>query len=337
MLEYRKVLFPKAKECLVVNDNIEDVDIPDGKLLIKTIYSQVSCGTETACYRDIEIWFKLPNTPGYSAVGEVVAKADGVTRFNVGDKIFFRGKHAEYQYISEDDNAVLLPEGIDVMMAPNARLFAIAMTALRVSRIELGDNVLVVGQGIIGNAAAQLAQLQGATVAVMDVDESRLELSRKCGLGRTILSKGLDNPVEAVKEIFKGEMPSTVFDATGIPSVIDQSIDYVKTDGTYVLLGSPRGDCQGNITHFQQHIHRYIHRVSVIGAHEQMCPVREMPYVKHSCERNQKICLDLIRDGKLIVRPLVTHVLSPEEAPVVYRELDKRNPDYVGIIFDWSK
>lgn len=337
MIEYKKVVFPEAKKCIIEKDTIDSKNIPSGNLLIKTLFSQVSCGTETACYRGMEIWFKLPGTPGYSAVGEVVGKADDVKRFNVGDKIFFQGKHAEYQYLSENANAVLLPEGIDMMMAPNARLFAISMTALRVSKIELGDNVLVVGQGIVGNAAAQLAQLQGGNVAVMDVDEGRLELSRRCGLKNTILNKNLENPLEAVKAAFGGEMPSTVFDATGIPSVIDASIDYVKPDGTYVLLGSPRGEAQGNITHFQQHIHRFINRVTVIGAHEMMCPARPMPYVKHSCERNQKICLDLINDGKLIVEPLVTHVLSPMDAPVVYKELDNRNPEYVGIVFDWSK
>jgi len=336
MIEYKKVLFPEARKCEIVKDSIDENAIPSGNMLIKTIYSQVSCGTETACYRGMEIWFHLPNTPGYSAVGEIVAKADDVTRFNVGDRIFFQGKHAQYQYLDQNANAVLLPEGIDLQMASNARLFAIAMTALRVSTIELGDNVLVVGQGIIGNAAAQLAALQGANVVVMDLDQNRLEISAKCGLKNSICSKGLENPKEAVKAAFKGEMPSTVFDATGIPAVVDAGIDLVKPDGTYVLLGSPRGEYQGNVTHFLQHIHRFIDRVKVVGAHEMMSPARPMPYVKHSCERNQKICLDLIRDGKLCVAPLVTHILPPEEAPVVYKELDNRNPAYVGIVYDWN-
>lgn len=337
MIEFRKIVFPGKKECVIEKALIDDTCIPSGTMLVKTLYSQVSCGTETACYRGQEIWFKFPASPGYSAVGEVVAVADDFKRFKKGDKVFFQGKHMEYQYVKENENIVLLPEGIDVTLATNARLFAIAMTALRVSKIELGDSVLVVGQGVIGNAAAQEARLQGADVAVMDLDEKRLELSRKCGLEKTILSKGLENPLEKIKEAFNGEMPLFVIDATGIPSVIDQSIDYVKPDGTYILLGSPRGDCTGNITHFQQHIHRYINRVTVIGAHERMCPAREMPYVKHSCERNQKICLDLIKNGSLAVKPLVTQVLSPLEAPGVYRELDNRNPEYVGVIFDWSK
>lgn len=337
MIEFKKIVFPGKKECVVEKDMIDDENVPQGYMLVKTLYSQISCGTETACYRGQEIWFKFPSSPGYSAVGEVVATSNGFKRFKKGDMVFFQGKHMEYQYVSENDNAVLLPDGIDITLATNARLFAIAMTALRVSKIELGDSVLVVGQGVIGNAAAQEAKLQGADVVVMDKDESRLELSRKCGLEKTILSNGLDNPMEEIKKAFNGEMPLYVIDATGIPAVIDESIDYVKPDGTYILLGSPRGECTGNITHFQQHIHRYINRVSVIGAHERMCPAREMPYVKHSCERNQKICLDLIRDGKLSVKSLVTHTLSPLEAPEVYRELDNRNPGYVGVIFDWSK
>ena len=61
-----------------------------------------------------------------------------------------------------------------------------------------------------------------------------------------------------------------------------------------------------------------------------------MPYVKHSCERNERIVLELIRDGKLKVKNLITNVVKPEDAPQVYRELDKGNPDYLGVVFDWT-
>ena len=40
--------------------------------------------------------------------------------------------------------------------------------------------------------------------------------------------------------------------------------------------------------------------------------------------------------GKLKVKNLITNVVKPEDAPQVYRELDKGNPDYLGVVFDWT-
>ncbi len=337
MKSYRKILFQQARNAVCVKDSINDEIIPEGKFLIQTLYSLVSAGTERAIYRGQEAWFHLPGTPGYSCVGRVVAKSDSVNGVEAGDIVFCRGKHAQYQYVGQDDNYCKVPKEIDLLEVPIARLFAIAMTGIRMSKIELGDDVLVVGQGLIGNAAAQLAQLQGANVLVMDLDNNRLQESKACGIAHTLNSGNLENPLGAITDVFDGRKPSTVIDATGIPKVIDQSIDYVEPDGRLILLGSPRGDYVGNVTHFLQHIHRFPYRVEVVGAHEQMSPRKAMPYVKHSAQRNERICLELIAKKKLIVKNLITNVVPPEDCAMVYEELDKGNPQYLGVVFDWTK
>lgn len=336
MTEFRKVLFPARQQAVCARDTLDTENIPEGKFLIRTLYSQVSAGTERAIYRGQEAWFPLPGTPGYSCVGRVEAVSPQITDLSVGDIIFCRGSHAEYQYVDIQDNYCKVPAGMDLQKAPIARLFAIAMTSLRVSKIELGDDVLVVGQGLIGNAAAQLAQLQGANVLALDLDEARLEQSKACGIAHTMVS-GQENMTEKIRAVFGGRLPSTVIDATGVPKVIDESIDYTAPDGRMILLGSPRGEYTGNVTHFLQHIHRFIHRVEVIGAHEMMSPRKDMPYVKHSCQRNERICLELIAAGKLKVDNLITNVVPPEECTTVYAQLDKNDPAYLGVVFDWTK
>lgn len=336
MQKIKKLCITAPKELSVQMDEIDEQNIPAGQFLIETIYSQVSAGTETACYRGMEAWFKLPGTPGYSCVGRVIAKAEDVTTVEPGDLVFTRGKHMSKQYVKLTDNYCKLPEGLDPLYAPIARLFAIAMTGVRMSKIELGDDVLVYGLGLIGNAVSQLAALQGANVLAMDLSDDRRALAEACGVAHTLNSGKLEDPMAAIQKVFHGRKPSTVIDATGVPKVIDQIIDYVAPDGRLILLGSPRGDYTGNVTHFLQHIHRFIHRVEVVGAHEQMSPAKQMPYVKHSCERNERIVLELIRDGKLKVKNLITNVVKPEDAPQVYRELDKGNPDYLGVVFDWT-
>ena len=334
-MKNKAIVFTAVKTAEFLETQIDETSIPAGNVLIETIYSLISAGTETACYRGVEAWFRLPRTPGYSCVGKVVAAADGVTELKPGDLVFCRGSHQKYQYLDLKGNWCLLPEGIDLRYAPFARMFAISFTSTRMSNIELGDDVLVVGLGLIGNAAAQLAQLQGGNVLAMDLSEDRITLAKQCGIGKAINSGAQPDMMPLIVKELGGRKPSTVIDATGVPRVIDKGIDYVAPDGRYILLGSPRGDTEGNIAHFQQHIHRFLHRVEVVGAHEQMSPAKQMPYVKHSCERNERICLELIRDGRLQVAPLLTHIEDPANAQAVYTQLDKGNPDYVGVLFDW--
>ncbi len=336
-MKNKKIYFPEPRKAELVADSIDETSIPSGCMLVRTMYSMVSAGTERACYRGVEAWFPLPNTPGYSCVGQVIGKASDVTQVENGDVIFFRGKHSLLQFYPVTGNFCKLPQGMNPMYAPIARFFAIASTGIRMSKIELGDDVLVIGLGLIGNAAAQLAALQGGNVLAMDLSEERCQQALNCGIAHVLNSGKSDNMESEIRNVFCGRKPSTVIDATGVPKVIDQAIDYCAPDGRLILLGSPRGDCVGNITHFQQHIHRFPFRVEVIGAHEQMCPAKQMPYVKHSCERNERIVLELISEGKLKVENLLTKLLPPCEAPTVYSEIDKGNPDYLGVLFDWTK
>ena len=87
MQKIKKLCITAPKGLSVQMDEIDEKNIPAGQFLIETIYSQVSAGTETACYRGMEAWFKLPGTPGYSCVGRVIAKAEDVTTVEPGDLV----------------------------------------------------------------------------------------------------------------------------------------------------------------------------------------------------------------------------------------------------------
>lgn len=78
---------------------------------------------------------------------------------------------------------------------------AVSITAMRVSSIEFGDSVAVIGGGIVGNLAAQMAGLSGAKVLLIDPVETRREAALACGISRTSPS---------VKDLSGAETFSTV-------------------------------------------------------------------------------------------------------------------------------
>jgi len=336
MLTFRKIVFTEKERAEVQTDSLDETKVPAGQFLLKTLYSLVSAGTETACYQGREAWFPLPGTPGYACVGEVFKKSDDVKSVDVGDVVFCRGKHAAMQLMPEDCLPVKVPAGMDVRYAPFTRMAAISISALRVSDIELGDDVLVIGLGLIGNFAAQLAALQGANVLATDLSEFRLAAARDCGIAHTLRSSPGVDLTEQIRNAFGGRMPATVIDATGVPRVIEQGMNYVQKGGTMILLGSPRGEYTGNVTNVLQHVHQFRYQIDLIGAHEMVAPRQDTPYVKHSGRRNERICMELIKNGSLHIDKLLTKVLRPEQANEVYQAVLHGDETYFGVVYDWT-
>ncbi|NLI19959.1 MAG: zinc-binding alcohol dehydrogenase [Clostridiales bacterium] len=336
MLTYQKIVFPEKERAEVRNDTIDETRIPEGHYLLKTLYSLVSAGTETACYRGVEAWFPLPGTPGYACVGEVIAKADDVDCVSVGDTVFCRGKHAGLQLMPNDSLPVKVPAGVDIRYVPFTRMAAISVSSLRVSDIELGDDVLVIGLGLIGNFASQLATLQDGNVLAMDLSEMRLAAAAECDVAHTLRTVPNQDMTPQIKEVFNGRMPTTVIDATGVPRVAEQGMNYVQKGGQMILLGSPRGEYVGNVTNILQHVHQFRYQIDLLGAHEMVAPRAITPYVKHSAQRNERICLDLIAQNRLKIGPLLTRVLKPEQAEEVYRGVLRGDETYFGVIYDWT-
>lgn len=331
----RKIVFTAPNQVETQTTEF-DLKIDDPKqVILKNHYSVISAGTELACLAGTEGWFPLPNTPGYIAVAEVVEAGDAVD-VKPGQFCFTYGPHAEYFKIDTTDRfgglCLPVPEKLSPELAPFTRMASIPMTAIRTATIELGDVVVVMGQGLVGNLAAQLAALQGATVYAVDIDDKRLELAKACGIEKTINSSEKDwqeNFIDAAGGAH------TLIDATGNSAVIESALNVIRPYGECILLGSPRAAHETNVTDTFNKIHLPPF-ATMKGALEWRFPTFENEFVKHSLARNSKIIMDLIADGRLHIKPLLTQQLTPEEAPTAYEALRQKNNDYVGVEFIWK-
>lgn len=330
------VVFPAAHECVFDQEDFEAKARNPGDVVLKTLYTVVSAGTEGALYRGTESWAKHPIKPGYGAVGEVIALGDQVTDFSLGDLVFTYGNHATY--VRAKRMVLKVPDGVDPKLAVMARMAQVSFTSLRVSEASLGDTVAVIGQGLVGNIAAQLFALAGCKVIGIDVMASRLDLAERCGVEYTINAREED-VVERVKEITNGEFCAAVVEASGIP---DQSLTaalLAGKKGEVILLGSPRGEFRENPSDLLNQIHLWEQGcVTFKGAHEWRLPDKVSPkgHHKHSIEGNLLTYFDLVRCGKLNIEPLISHVAKPQECADIYAQLHNRNEEFMGVLFDWK-
>ncbi|MFS4466686.1 zinc-binding alcohol dehydrogenase family protein [Maribacter sp. 2210JD10-5] len=118
---------------------------------------------------------------------------------------------------------------------------AIGAHAIRRSGLKSGETIAVVGCGPIGIGIMKLAQIAGAKVIAIDVNQQRLEYAKeKIGVDHIVL--GGPDAVEKVASITNGDMATAVFDASGHKGALESGPDYMSHGGRYILVGLSKGE-----------------------------------------------------------------------------------------------
>jgi len=313
--------------------------------LLKTHYTLISPGTELAIYTALDpdvykagTWCRYPFNPGYVSVGEVLKTGDAVSNVAEGDIVFTYSNHASIARVNVSETiCVKLPPEVDEKETLFTRMATIAMTALRVSNGELGDNAAVLGLGLVGNMAAQLFTLAGMNVIGIDLIDERLKIAKRCGV-KHVVNPSKENLREKVLELTGGEGCEVTVEAIGNPSTIETCCQITKRLGEVILLGSPRGIYNTNLTGILSYVHLWPRGcLTFKGAHEWRYPVHPKEGSKHSIERNTRIALHLIMEGKLKVKELLTHVIQPEAIKEAYEGLLNKKSEYLGVVINWNR
>jgi L-gulonate 5-dehydrogenase len=135
------------------------------------------------------------------------------------------------------DARQLYPIDVDApAVAALAEPVSVAVRAVRRARLEPGEHVVVLGAGPIGQCICLVAVELGAEVLSVDLQESRLALSRDFGADTMVWSSG-DQVVDAARSWAGGAGPPVVLDATGAPDAVRAMVDMVASAGRAVQVG----------------------------------------------------------------------------------------------------
>jgi 2-desacetyl-2-hydroxyethyl bacteriochlorophyllide A dehydrogenase len=333
----RRLLFPKVGRV-----EWETVDIPDDpaphSVVAEALCSLISVGTELAIYTGSHIGFTLPeppfpmipNRPGYALVARVTAVGQEVEGIHPGQRIMLEAPHGTAAVADvRRDTVVPLPDGLADAQGTLLRMAGVALTAVRVAPVQLGDTVVVYGLGLVGQLAAHLFRLSGApTVIGIDRIPARLEVARSHGI--TALDAHETDVLAEVTRLTGGQGPEVVVEATGSPAVVPLALQVVAKGGRVVLLGSTRGPVELDV-------YSQIHRkgVKLIGAHESVQDLDLGPG-NWPKGRNLEMLAGLLASGELRSEGLITHIIAPDDALEIYDTLASRPQDYLGVLIDWQ-
>lgn len=308
--------------------------LPDDGVLIQNAYTAVSVGTELYCWvHGAEPGHEpqFPRETGYCSAGTVLEVGKDVTSVKPGDRVAAQGYHASHEIVTE--LCYRVPEKVPLKDAALLVMAAIAQHGSRVAKIELGESVVILGCGLVGQLALTLARLSGARhIVAIDLDDFRLEKARARGADLCINPGTTEDVPAAVREACIDDGANVVMECTGKPAVYPMAVQMASTAGRVVSLGSPRGTVQ-NMDFFTD-VH--LREVAILGAIQPRTPQRDHIYYRWTMDRERSMLLDLMAEGQLPVEDLVTHVAKPEQCQEIYTMLADKPERALGVLFEWA-
>ncbi len=227
------------------------------------------CGTDLHAYSGNQAFFKYPRILGHELATEVLEIGENPRGIKAGDKVVImpyvscgtciacrNGKtncctNIEVLGVHTDGG---MQEEITVrtdLLLPANQLshdemaivepLAIGAHAIRRANLQPDEVVVVVGCGPIGIGIIKLAQIAGAKVIALDMNDGRLEYAKN-QIGADYTVNVTNNPEQKISEITNGDMATVVFDATGHKKALETGPDYMAHGGRYVLVGLSKGE-----------------------------------------------------------------------------------------------
>ncbi len=191
---------------VVVEDNVPALQ--RGQVLVENRATLISPGTELGgvkARRENPDPDAPPRKFGYSSAGVVIDTGEGCEDIAGGLAVACMGggyaQHSDYVAVPRN-LTVPKPDVISFEEAAFAHLGATALHAVQRADLRIGENVLVVGLGILGQISVQFAKIAGTHVAAMDLLEMRRALAERGGAD--LLLDGSDDDMEMVREFTRG-------------------------------------------------------------------------------------------------------------------------------------
>jgi predicted dehydrogenase len=278
-----------------------------------------------------------PLALGYCNTGIVIDFGAGVTGFSVGDRVVSNGKHAEVVSVPANLCAKV-PDAVSDEEAAFTVLAAIALQGIRLVNPTLGEAVVVTGLGLIGLATVQLLRAHGCRVLGVDFDPAKLALAKQFGAEVVDLAAGED-PVAAANSFSRGRGVDAVIITASTKSnePVHQAALMCRKRGRIVLVGVAglelsRADFYDKELSFQVSCSYGPGRYD--SNYEERGFDYPVGFVRWTEQRNFEAVLDMMADGRLDVKPLVSHRYAIDQAEKAYDVVTGSAPS-LGILLTY--
>jgi 3-hydroxyethyl bacteriochlorophyllide a dehydrogenase len=325
------VVFTAPNE--VVMEEVEISDPGDHEVLIRSEWSMVSNGTEKWMFEGNFYWMDTPYpcVPGYQRVGIIEKLGQKVEGYQIGQRVFATsstwaghirphlGTHIALANTPSSE-VYVLSEAIDPFEVAGAVVVQVGWNAASRLDIQTGDWVAVLGDGIIGQYAAQSVQARGGRAILIGRRAERLRIAITCGIHTTLNLREKDVTSDDILSITMG---------VGISGVIDtiQTLESQKLYMDWPLAAERLVVVYSGHTPSSNWADMGWHQRKETTCH----------YVSGWTRARMEQTLEMIAAGRLQTRPLITSIFQSDHAHEAYRLLADGAKDQLGLMLKWSE
>jgi 2-desacetyl-2-hydroxyethyl bacteriochlorophyllide A dehydrogenase len=326
----QRIIFPQPRQ--IELQQAPSVPLKPGQVRVQAVCSLISIGTELTMLRKAfdpgTHWDRVvsyPCHPGYCFVGRVTEVAPGVNAPTVGARVGLVKTHCS-EHVIDAAECILIPDGVPDRVAAWATLAKIAAMGARAARHGLGDSVLIIGAGPIGQMSIRWAVAAGCEhVVVIDTIAGRLEHARRGGATGTI-AETAGRARDQVIAMCSGRLPGFVIDTTGNAAVLPEALSLAADRGRVIAVGDPGSPASQHLT--PDIITRGVSITGVHGTHTDG---------GWDFARVAGIYHEMVLDGRFRIDDSInTHTFAPAQAAEAYRVAEHDRATAMGIIFDWA-
>jgi predicted dehydrogenase/threonine dehydrogenase-like Zn-dependent dehydrogenase len=358
---------------------IEDVPVPtphEGQALVKVEASLVSAGTERMVveFAEKSLVGKARSRPdlvkqvidkarreglvntaqaafnrldqpmalGYSSAGTIIALGKNMQGFKVGQRVACAGGgfavHAEYNVVPRN-LLTPLPKSVDFESAAFTTLGAIALHGFRLAEPQIGENIAVIGLGLVGLLTAQIASAAGCNILGIDIDPSRIALAASLGIQAVPRDQAVDSAAAITSnrgfDVILICADTSSNDPVELAGVIARDRARVVATGA-IGLAIPRK------IYYEKEISFINSRSYGPGrydaAYEENGNDYPIGYIRWTEGRNFEAVVDLMAQDKLKVKPLITHRFPIEKATQAYEVITgKKKENFLGVVLTYPE
>ena len=325
---------------------IQDVPKPKpgpGQVLVEVKRIGV-CGSDIHAYYGKHPYISCPIVQGHEFSGRITEVGPAVRALKEGDDVTvmpqlvcgqcYPCRHGNYhicnslkvigcqaegaaqEFLAVDQDLVVkLPAGMDYDSGAMVEPVAVGAHAVgRLGSVE-GKNILVLGAGPIGNLTTQVAGgLGAAAVAVSDLSDFRLEVARACGIPHTI-NPAIQDLAAALQDAFAPDGADAILECVGVEETIGQAVSLARKGTDIVIVGvygeRPRVD------------------IGLVQDKE----LRLIGTLMYKAE-DYRTAIELIRSGRITLKPLMTKHFPFEQYSEAYRFIEKNRDRTMKVFID---
>ena len=348
-----------------------------GRVLVRTVASLISAGTERAAVELVSkglvqearqrpdlvkaVVAKVKNEGllntfasvrdkmaasqalGYSAAGIVAAVGEDVSEFQIGDRVACAGvgfaSHAEVLSVPKN-LCVHLPEGVSFESGAYGTLGAIALQGVRLAEPTLGESVVVIGLGLVGQLTVQLLKANGCRVFGLDLDQTRVALALELGADKAAVSS--ETSAKEIETWTRGHGADAVLitAATDSNEPVELAARVSRLKGRVIVVGMTGMNIPRQ-PFFSRELKLVISMSYGPGRYDPEYEERghdyPLPYVRWTEKRNIESFLELIAARRINVERLTTHRFPIAEADRAYQLIsgELREPN-LGVVLNYN-